>query len=201
MEEDWDDYESDTTVDELWTKLESIRTKGQGSGHRPIGRRSLTRGLKIEVGVVAIAIAMGVAAAVVLFSHSFSYTAPNAKLSSTCSTLSATSSGSTIVFASSSNPAVSVTSGATGSVTYSAFSPTPPVSILDIYLIDTAVTLGATCGTTSSTGNEPVSLAVGGGSVTISQVAGNLRPNHNYNYCMDFAVLPPTFTTGVRWSQ
>ena len=96
---------------------------------------------------------------------------------------------------------MSVTTGVSGTVTYSAFSPTPPVSILDIYLIDTAATLSATCGTTSSNGNEPVSLAVGGGSVTLSQTAGNLRPNHNYNYCMDFAVLPPTFTTGVSWSQ
>jgi len=86
-------------------------------------------------------------------------------------------------------------------VTYSAFSPTPPVSILDIYLIDTAATLSATCSTTSSNGNEPVALAVGGGTVTISQAAGNLRPTHNYNYCMDFAVLPPSFNTGVTWSQ
>jgi len=75
------------------------------------------------------------------------------------------------------------------------------VSILDVYLIDTTVTLGATCGTTSNTGNEPVSLAEAGGSVTISQSAGNLRPNHSYDYCMDFAVLPTTFSTGVTWSQ
>ena len=199
MEADWDEYEADTSVDELWTELESIRSGLPA--RRPIVRRSLTRGLKITIGALAIVVAMGVAAAVVLFSHSFNYTAPNQKLSSSCSSLIATPSGSTIVFACSSNPAMSVTSGATGSVTYSAFSPTPPVSILDIYLIDTSVTLGATCGTTSSTGNEPVSLAEGGGSVTISQTAGNLRPNHNYNYCMDFAVLPPTFTTGVTWSQ
>jgi len=151
--------------------------------------------------VLAVALAMGVAAAVVLFSHSFSYVAPTAKLSTTCPGLTATSSGSTIVFSCSSSPAMSVASGATGFVTYSAFSPTPPVSILDIYLIDTAVTVGATCATTSGTGNEPVALAVGGGSVTISQTAGNLRPNHNYNYCMDFAVLPPSFNTGVTWSQ
>ena len=199
MEDDWEEYEADTSVDELWTKLESIRRAVPG--RRPIARKSLTRGLKIAIGVVVIVVAMGVTAAVVLFSHSFSYTAPSAKLSSPCSSLTATPSGSTIVFACSSSPAMSVVSGATGSVTYSAFSPTPPVSILDVYLIDTAVTLGATCGTTSSAGNEPVSLAEGGGSVTISQTAGNLRPNHNYNYCMDFAVLPPTFTTGVTWSQ
>src|SRR5207249_6765578 len=61
--------------------------------------------------------------------------------------------------------------------------------------------LGATCGTTSSNGNEPVALAVGGGSITVSQSAGNPRPGHNYDYCMDFAVLPPSFSTGVSWSQ
>ena len=76
-----------------------------------------------------------------------------------------------------------------------------PVSILDIYLIDTAVTLGPTCSTTSSNGNEPVSMAPGGATVTISQTAGNLRPNHNYNYCMDIAVFPPSFTASVSWSQ
>ncbi len=199
MEGDWDEYEADTSVDDLWSELESIRNGVPG--RRPIVRESLTRGLKIALAVLAIVVVMGVAAAVVLFSHSFSYTPPSVKLSTSCSAPSATSSGSTIVFACSANPAVSVTPGATGSVTYSAFSPTPPVSILDIYLIDTAVTLGATCGTTSSNGNEPVSLAVGGGTLTISQTAGNLRPNHSYNYCMDFAVLPPSFTTGVTWSQ
>jgi len=199
MEDYWDEYEADTSVDELWTELESIRNGVPG--RRPIVRTSLTRGLKIAIGVLVIVVAMGVTAAVVLFSHSFSYTAPNQKLTSTCSSLSATLSGSTIVFACPTNPAMSVATGVSGTVTYSAFSPTPPVSILDIYLIDTAITLGATCGTTSSSGNEPVSLSEAGGSVTISQTAGNLRPNHNYNYCMDFAVLPPTFTTGVTWSQ
>ena len=199
MEDYWDEYEADTSVDELWTELESIRNGVPG--RRPIVRTSLTRGLKIAIGVLVIVVAMGVTAAVVLFSHSFSYTAPNQKLTSTCSSLSATLSGSMIVFACSANPAMSVASGVSGTATYSAFSPTPPVSILDIYLIDTAITLGATCGTTSSSGNEPVSLSEAGGSVTISQTAGNLRPNHNYNYCMDFAVLPPTFTTGVTWSQ
>jgi len=199
MEDYWDEYEADTSVDELWTELESIRNGVPG--RRPIVRTSLTRGLKIAIGVLVIVVAMGVTAAVVLFSHSFSYTAPNQKLTSTCSSLLATLSGSTIVFACSTNPAMSVATGVSGTVTYSAFSPTPPVSILDIYLIDTAITLGATCGTTSSSGNEPVSLSEAGGSVTISQTAGNLRPNHNYNYCMDFAVLPPTFTTGVTWSQ
>jgi hypothetical protein len=199
MEPDWDEYETDTSVDELWTELESIRNGVPG--RRPIVRKSLTHVLKIGIVAVAIVIAVGVSAAVVLFSHSFGYTAPSQKLSTTCSSLAATSSGSTIVFACSSNPAISVASTATGSVTYSAFNPTPPVSILDVYLIDTAVTLAATCGTTSSTGSEPVSMSVGGGTITISQSAGNLRPNHNYNYCMDFAVLPPSFTTGVTWSQ
>jgi len=199
MEDDWEEYEADTSVDELWTKLESIRRAVPG--RRPIGRTSLTRGLKIAIGLVVIVVAMGVTAAVVLFSHSFSYTAPTQKLTTACSSLTATLGASTIVFACSTNPAMSVATGVSGAVTYSAFSPTPPVSILDIYLIDTAATLSATCGTTSSNGNEPVSLAQGGGSVTISQTAGNLRPNHNYNYCMDFAVLPPTFTTGVTWSQ
>jgi hypothetical protein len=96
---------------------------------------------------------------------------------------------------------MTVVSGATGSVSYSAFSPAPPVNILDIYLIDTAATLGLTCAATSSTGNEPVVLNAAGGSITISQTAGNLRPSHNYNYCMDFAALPPNFTTGVTWSE
>ena len=195
----WDEYEADTSVDELWTELETIRNGAPG--RRPIVRKSLTHILKVGIVAVAIVIAMGVAAAVVLFSHSFGYTAPSQKLSTTCSSLTPTSSGSTLVFACSSNPAMSVASTATGTVTYSAFNPTPPVSILDIYLIDTAVTLGATCGTTSSSGSEPVSLSEAGGSVTISQAAGNMRPNHNYNYCMDFAVLPPSFTTGVTWSQ
>jgi len=199
MEDHWDEYEADTSVDQLWTELETIRSAAPG--RRPITRTSLTRGLKITIGVLVVVVAMGVTAAVVLFSHSFSYTAPSAKLSSPCSSLTASSSGSTIVFACSSSSAMSVTSGATGSVTYSSFSPTPPVSILDIYLIDTGVTLGATCGTTGGTGSEPVSLSEAGGSVTISQTAGNLRPNHSYDYCMDFAVLPPTFTTGVTWSQ
>ena len=199
MEADWDEYEADTGVDELWTELESIRNGVPG--RHPIVRKSLTRGVKIAIAVVVVVIAMGVTAAVVLFSHSFSYTAPTQKLTTTCSSLTATLGASTIVFACSTNPAMSVTTGVSGTVTYSAFSPTPPVNILDIYLIDTAATLSATCGTTSSPGNEPVSLAVGGGSVTLSQTAGNLRPNHNYNYCMDFAVLPPTFTTGVSWSQ
>ena len=199
MESDWDDYEVDTNVGELWAKLENMRT--QGRDRRPIVRRSVARGVKLEIGVVAIALAMGLAAAVVLFSHSLSYTPPTAKVSTTCSNLSGATSGSTIVFACSTNPALSVAPGATGTVTYSAFNPALPVSILDIYLIDTAVTLGPTCSTTSSNGNEPVSMAPGGATVTISQTAGNLRPNHNYNYCMDIAVFPPSFTASVSWSQ
>src|SRR5437667_59417 len=118
-----------------------------------------------------------------------------------CPPLTTTVAGSPLVFACSANPALSLAATATGTVTYSAFSPAPPVSILDIYLIDTVATLGATCGTTSSNGNEPVALAVGGGSITVSQSAGNPRPGHNYDYCMDFAVLPPSFSTGVSWSQ
>ena len=199
MDGTWDEYESDTDVGELWAKLENIRI--QHNGHRPITRKALSGGFKVTLGVLLITLAMGVAAAVVLFSHSFSYTAPSAKLSTTCSALSATTSGSMIVFSCSSDPALSVASGASGTVTYSAFNPTPPVNILDIYLIDTAASQGATCATSSSTGNEPVSLAAGGGSVTLSQTAGNLRPNHNYYYCMDFVVLPPSFSTGVTWSQ
>jgi hypothetical protein len=199
MEEDWHDDEVDPVVSELWTKLEGIRSRGHD--RRPNGWRPVRGGLKVGAGILALEVAMGVAAAVVLFSHSFSYSAPSAKLSTACSAVTATTSGSTIVFACSSNPALTVASGATGSVSYSAFSPAPPVNILDIYLIDTAATLGLTCSSTSSTGNEPVALNVGGGSITLSQTAGNLRPNHSYNYCMDFAALPPSFTTGVSWSQ
>jgi len=199
MEGDYDPYEADATVGELWTQLESIR--GGQKGRRPISRTPLTRGLKIGIAVTAIVVAMGVAAAAVLFSHSFSYTAPIAKVSSTCAQPTSTSGATTIVFSCPSGAALTVASGATGSVTYSAFSPTPPVAILDIYLIDTAATLAATCGQTTSNGNEPVALAPGGGSLTISSSAGNLRPNHSYDYCMDTAVLPPSFTTGVTWSQ
>ncbi len=82
MEGDYDPYEADATVGELWTQLESIR--GGQKGRRPISRTPLTRGLKIGIAVAAIVVAMGVAAAAVLFSHSFSYTAPIAKVSSTC---------------------------------------------------------------------------------------------------------------------
>lgn len=199
MEEDGHEDDVDPAVSELWMKLENMRSRGHD--RRPNGWKPLRGGLKIGAGIVAITIAMGLAAAVVLFSHSFNYAAPSAKLTSSCSSVTATTSGSTIVFACSTNPALAVASAATGSVSYSSFNPTPPVNILDIYLIDTAVTLGPTCSTTSTTGNEPVALNAGGGSITISQTAGNLRPNHNYDYCMDFAALPPSFTTGVSWSQ
>jgi len=196
---EWDEFEADTAFSELLRELDGIQ--GESRGRRPIVREPLKRGIKIAVAVVAVAVSMGVVAAVVLFSHTFNYTAPTAKLSTTCPTLTTTVAGSTLVFACSANPALSVASTATGTVTYSAFSPAPPVSILDIYLIDTVATLGATCGTTSSNANEPVALAVGGGSITVSQSAGNPRPGHNYDYCMDFAVLPPSFSTGVSWSQ
>src|SRR6059058_2168792 len=131
---EWDEFEADTAFSELLRELDGIQ--GESRGRRPIVREPLKRGIKISMGVVA---------AVVLFSHTFNYTAPTAKLSTTCPTLTTTVAGSTLVFACSANPALSVASTATGTVTYSAFSPAPPVSILDIYLIDTVATLGATC--------------------------------------------------------
>src|SRR5213593_833273 len=106
MEADWQDDEVDPIVSELWTKLEGIRSRR--SARRSNVGRPLGRGLKIQIGVVLIAVTMGLASAVLLFSHSFSYTAPSAKLSTVCSALTATTSGSTIVFACSSNPAMSV---------------------------------------------------------------------------------------------
>jgi len=199
MADDWREDEVDPVVRDLWMQLESMRSRGHDP--RPNGWRPLRGGLKIGAAILAITIALGVVAAVTLFSHSFNYAAPNAKLSSSCSSVIATTSGSTIVWACSSNPALTVASAATGSVSYSAFSPAPPVNILDIYLIDTAATLGLTCASSSSTGNEPVALNAAGGSITISQTAGNLRPSHSYNYCMDFAALPSNFSTGVTWSE
>jgi hypothetical protein len=199
MADEWREDEVDPVVSELWMKLESMRSRGHN--RRENGWRPLRGGLKVGAAVLAITVGLGVAAAVTLFSHTFSYTAPNAKLSSACQAVTATTTGSTIVWACSSNPALAVASGATGTVSYSAFSPAPPVNILDIYLIDTAATLGVTCATTSSTGNEPVVLNAAGGTITISASAGNLRPSHSYNYCMDFAALPSNFSTGVTWSE
>jgi hypothetical protein len=199
MADEWREDEVDPVVSELWMKLESMRSRGHN--RRENGWRPLRGGLKVGAAVLVITIAFGVVAAVTLFTHNLSYTAPNAKLSSPCQTVASTTTGSTIVFACPSNPALTVASAATGTVSYSAFNPAPPVNILDIYLIDTAATLAATCATTSSTGNEPVALNAAGATITISATAGNLRPGHSYNYCMDFAALPSSFTTGVTWSQ
>src|SRR5205809_7833743 len=97
----WDEYEADTSVDELWTELETIRSGVPG--RRPIVRKWLTHILKVGIVAVAIVIAMGVAAAGVLFSHSFGYSAPSQKLSTTSSSVTTTSSAWSLVFACSSN--------------------------------------------------------------------------------------------------
>ena len=81
---EWDEFEADTAFSELLRELDGIQ--GESRGRRPIVREPLKRGIKIAVAVVAVAVSMGVVAAVVLFSHTFNYTAPTAKLSTTCPT-------------------------------------------------------------------------------------------------------------------
>jgi len=46
MEDHWDEYEADTSVDELWTELDAIRSAVPS--HRPIVRKSLARGSRSQ---------------------------------------------------------------------------------------------------------------------------------------------------------
>lgn len=180
-----------TEIEEKLSELDNLKNE------RRI-RRPMKRGAKIGMAVLAIAITAGVVAAVILFSHSLTF-ASTAKLTTSCSSLTGAAGSSTVLFTCSGAPAISVASGATGPVSYSAFTPVPPVA--DIFLVDAALTLGTSCSATTGVGNEPIPLPSGGASVTIGTAAGNLRPTHGYNYCMDFTALPASFTVSTTWSQ
>ncbi len=198
MDPEWDSYESDVATGDLLGELDRIRD--QWKGRSPV-RKPLKRGAKIALTVVSVTIAMGVVAAVALFAHVVTFTS-SAKLTTGCPTPTGAVTGSVIVFTCAAPPTIGVATGSSGTVSYSAFGVLPP-NISDTYLIDTQATLAATCSATTGGGIEPVGPlnTSGGGTATIGTSPGNLRPSHNYNYCMDFSTLPPTFTSTVTWSQ
>jgi hypothetical protein len=198
MDPNWDSYEDDVGTSDLLGELDRIRNKWK---HRSVLRRPLKRGSKIAMTVVSVTVAMGIVAAVALFAHVITFVSA-AKITTNCAAPTGAVSGSLIVFSCGSPPTIGVSSGSSGTVGYSAFG-TLPGSITSVYLIDVQATVGSTCAATTGSGVEPVGplTPASGGSLTISNVAGNLRPGHNYNYCMDFSTLPPSFTSAVTWSQ
>jgi len=202
MEPEWDSYESDVATGDLLGELDRIRGEWEGRSpvRKPVGK-PLKRGAKIALTIVSVTIAMGVVTAVALFAHVVTFTS-SAKLTTGCPTPTGAVTGSMIVFTCAAPPTIGVSTGSSGTVSYSAFGVLPP-NVSDAYLIDTQATLAASCSATTGAGMEPVGPlnTSSGGSVSIGTNAGNLRPGHNYNYCMDFATLPPTFTSAVTWSQ
>ncbi len=161
------------------------------------------RGLSVAtkvfiVAAVLIVLASGALAAMVLFTQTPSYTS-TAALRSACVAPTGVAAGSLITFTCTGVAPISVVSTATGFVSYSAY--TVPAAVPDVYLVDTAVTTGASCAAWTSPGATNVNLAFAGGQITIGSGAGKIAPGHSYNYCADYSSAPGNFTFTITWTQ
>lgn len=191
----------DKTYDELTRELQRLREQLNSKDRPwPPKKRPGLAAFKIEVLALALVlISIGALATFVLFSQKPTYVS-SANILSACPVPSGSAGGSLILFScTGTTAAFHVASAAAGTVTYSAF--TVPSNITDEYLVDDRIGTATTCAGWTSSGNEPIKLSILGGTIPIGTIAGDLRQNHGYFYCMDFVSAPLSFNITVAWSQ
>lgn len=183
----------DKTIEELQSELDELRKRERTSRYPRIPKGWLA--------LLVILVIAGGAVAVILFTHTLTFTPPPAKIATTCGSPTQSITGAIIIFGCVQPSTIGVASGASGTVTYSAFTGIP-TQVTDVFLIDNDITNpGPTCAQTTATGSEPVPLNIAGSTLTISSTPGDLHPGHGYNYCMDISALPPAFSATVSWSE
>ena len=187
--------------DDFEEKVKEFVSPNDVKKHRSRKPRRSPLGLWTKVFILllaVVAVAAAALAAVVLFTQTPTYSSA-ALLTSGCASPTGTATGTVVAFACGSSASIYVTAGLSGTVSYTAF--TQPTNVTDVYLIDAAAPAGASCSAYTSGGNEPVAMSFAGGSVTVTSTAGNLKPGHAYDYCMDYSAAPPSFSFTVTWSQ
>jgi len=185
-------------LEDVVEELRSLAGAHAGRARRP-ARRAMSVAMKaFVIGAVLITLASMALAAVVLFTQTPTYTS-GAMLYSGCTAPTGTASGTLITFACPTGAPITVSSTASGFVTYTGF--TVPSNVTDVYLIDTLATPATTCTLWTSVGDQNLVLQVAGGSFTVGTSAGRIQPGHAYNYCADFSSAPPTFSFTITWSQ